>query len=61
MSRKSMKRQTLRDWRVAIVAILCIAAMEIVFAIQNVDGALAGLGLAAIAGIAGWATPLRKG
>lgn len=56
-----MKRQTLRDWRVAVVAILCIAAMEIVFAIQNVDGALAGLGLAAIAGIAGWATPLRKG
>ena len=34
--------------------------MEVVFAIQNVDGALSGLGLAAIAGIAGWSVPLRK-
>jgi len=37
-----------------IVAIICIAALEVIAITQGIDGATFGLVVAAIAGLAGW-------
>jgi len=38
-----------------IVAIICVAAILITCIIKDIDGALIGTGVAAIAGLGGWA------
>lgn len=42
------------DWRVATVAIVCIAGLEAYALYQRIDGAVISLAFAAIAGIAGF-------
>jgi len=43
-----------------IIAILCIAGLEIVAITQGIDGATFGLVIAAIAGLAGWEAKVVK-
>jgi len=50
----------LKDWRVSITAILAIMVLEGFALYQGIDNALLSIAVAAIAGIAGYAIPIRK-
>jgi len=50
----------LKDWRVSIAAILAIMVLEGFALYQGIDNALLSIAVAAIAGIAGYAIPIRK-
>lgn len=48
------------NWVVICVAMMCLAAIEIVALLNGINGTLLMLVIAAVAGLAGWTIPTPK-
>ena len=55
-----MKTKEKVDWRIVVVALGCITALELYALSQGFNGTLLSMVLVIIAGVAGWSLPQMK-